>query len=267
MKTPPIILSVAGSDPSGGAGIQADIKTISALGGYAATAVTALTIQNTQGVQRVNYLPPVIVADQVKAVLADLDVAAVKIGMMGKYDIIKAVSCILIKRREIPIVFDPVMLATSGHSLADKKSVEGMKLFLLPQCQLATPNLNEASMLIGEKIRTVDEMKQAAMALHRQYNCAFLIKGGHLDGEEMTDVLFDGELHIFTSPRIETKNLHGTGCTLSSAIATYLGMGCGLVDAVTQAKEYLNRAMVSASHLTIGKGNGPVWHLAEFYPY
>ena len=266
MNTPPIILSIAGSDPSGGAGIQADIKAISSLGGYAATAITAITVQNTRGVAKVNYLPPVVVTEQIKAVFNDLDVAAVKIGMTGQYDIVKAISYALFKRKDIPVVLDPVMVATVGRKLAENKAIEALRLFLLPQCKVATPNLLEASVLLGKEVRTTDDMKQAAIALWQQYHCAFLLKGGHLEGDEMVDVLFDGQFHYFSGPRIETKNLHGTGCTLSSAIATYVGKGYELVEAIAQAKEYMNQVIAAGAHLAVGHGNGPVWHFPESHP-
>ena len=266
MNTPPIILSIAGSDPSGGAGIQADIKAISALGGYAATAITAITVQNTRGVTKVNYLPPVVVSEQIKAIFNDLEVSAIKIGMTGQYDIVKAISYALIKRRDIPVVLDPVMVATGGRKLAESKAVDALRLFLLPQCKVATPNLLEASVLLGKEVRTTDDMKQAAIALWQQYHCAFLLKGGHLEGDEMVDVLFDGQFHYFNSARIATKNLHGTGCTLSSAIATFLGRGCGLVEAIGNAKEYMDKAIAAGCHLNVGEGNGPVWHFPDSYP-
>ena len=258
MKNPDVILTIAGSDPSGGAGIQADIKTISALGSYAAAAITSITVQNTQTVSLVQYLPAVLVRDQIKAVLDDLDVKAVKIGMTGQYDTIKAISSLLLKRRDLPVVLDPVMVSTSGRRLTD--------LVLLPLSRVATPNLHEASTLLGARIRTVDEMKQAARALYGRHQCAFLIKGGHMEGEEMVDVLYDGDFHFFTSPRIDTPNLHGTGCTLSSAIATFIGRGCELPEAIAQAKEYLNRALQAGSQLRIGHGNGPLWHMADQFP-
>lgn len=266
MKNPEVILSIAGSDPSGGAGIQADIKTISALGGYAATAITAITVQNTQTVSLVQYLPSVLVKDQIKAVLDDLNVAAIKIGMTGQYDTIKAISSLLLKRRDIPVVLDPVMVSTSGRRLTNDKAIRALPMFLLPMSLVATPNLHEASVLLGASIRTIDEMKQAARALHARHQCAFLIKGGHMDGEEMADVLYDGEFHIFTSPRVETRNLHGTGCTLSSAIATFIGRGYKLPEAILEAKEFLNNALQGGSKLHIGRGNGPLWHQESQYP-
>lgn len=266
MKNPDVILSIAGSDPSGGAGIQADIKTISALGSYAAAAITAVTAQNTQTVSLVQYMPSTLVRDQIKAVLDDLDVKAIKIGMTGQYDTIKAISSLLLKRRDIPVVLDPVMVSTSGRRLTDDKALRALPLFLLPLSRLSTPNLHEASVLLGAKVRTVDDMRQAARALHGRHQCAFLIKGGHVEGDEMVDVLFDGEFHYFTAPRIETPNLHGTGCTLSSAIATFIGRGYELHDAVREAKDYLGRALQAGSQLRIGHGNGPLWHLTDQFP-
>ena len=267
MKNPPIILSVAGSDSSGGAGIQADIKTISALGGYACTVVTAITAQNTRQVSRAAYLPGTLVSDQLKAVFTDLEVSAVKVGMTGRYEIIKAIGYMLIKNRGIPVVVDPVMMSTTGRKLADDKSIDALKLILLPQCKLATPNLLEASVLLGKPVSTPDDMKQAAIALWQQYKCAFLLKGGHMDGsEESLDVLFDGQLHYFTAPRIDTPNTHGTGCTLSAAIATYIGMGMDLVEAINQAKDYLGRALLAGKNLHVGHGSGPVWHSVDHFP-
>lgn len=259
-------MSVAGSDSSGGAGIQADIKTIAALGGYACTVITSVTAQNTRQVSRVAYLPHTIVAEQLKAVLSDLNVSAIKIGMTGKYEIIKSIGYLLIKHRDIPIVVDPVMMSTTGKKLADDKSIDALKLILLPQCKLATPNLFEASVLLGKPVNTADDMKQAAIALWQQYHCAFLLKGGHLEGDETIDVLFDGQLHYFTAPRVNTPNTHGTGCTLSSAIATYLGAGMELIDAINQAKAYLSRALLAGKDMAIGQGNGPVWHAVDQYP-
>ncbi len=266
MKQPPVILTIAGSDPSGGAGVQADIKTISALGGFAAAAITAITVQNTQKVMNVKYLSHILITDQIKAVLSDFNVSAVKIGMTGQYDITKNIGCIFLKLKNIPIVFDPVMVSGTGFKLANEKAINAMQLFLLPICRLATPNLFEASILLNEKVETFDDMKHAAMALWQKHHCAFLIKGGHLDGNEMVDVLFDGQFHYFTAPRINTRNLHGTGCTLSSAIATYLGMGFELPEAITQAKGYLNRALEAGADLHIGHGNGPLWHSVDYSP-
>jgi len=193
MQTPTIILSIAGSDPSGGAGIQADIKTISALGGYAAAAITAITVQNTRGVTSVDYLPGPLVAAQTEAVLGDLHPAAVKIGMTGRTDIIVNLAACLSKYPDTPVVLDPVMLSSSGHPLMEPDATEALRTELFPRCRLVTPNLNEASFLLGKNLHTLQDMEQAATELSQHYGCAFLLKGGHLEGDRMTDVLFDGQ--------------------------------------------------------------------------
>mgnify|MGYP000894452942 FL=1 len=259
MQTPTIILSIAGSDPSGGAGIQADIKTISALGGYAAAAITAITVQNTRGVTSVDYLPGPLVAAQTEAVLGDLHPAAVKIGMTGRTDIIVNLAACLSKYPDTPVVLDPVMLSSSGHPLMEPDATEALRTELFPRCRLVTPNLNEASFLLGKNLHTLQDMEQAATELSQHYGCAFLLKGGHLEGDRMTDVLFDGQTH-FSSARINTSNLHGTGCTLSSAIATFLGQGNSLPEAVRLAKAYMNKTIKAASQWEIGSGYGPLCH-------
>lgn len=260
MQTPTIILSIAGSDPSGGAGIQADIKTISALGGYAAAAITAITVQNTRGVTSVDYLPGPLVAAQTEAVLGDLHPAAVKIGMTGRTDIIVNLAACLSKNPDTPVVLDPVMLSSSGHPLMELNATEALRTELFPRCRLVTPNLNEASFLLGKNLHTLQDMEQAATELSQHYGCAFLLKGGHLEGDRMTDVLFDGQTHHFSSARINTSNLHGTGCTLSSAIATFLGQGNSLPEAVRLAKAYMDKTIKAASQWEIGSGYGPLCH-------
>lgn len=265
MNTPPVILSIAGSDPSGGAGIQADIKTVSALDGYAAAVLTAVTVQNTCGVRAVEYLSPELVRQQIEAVAEDLPLRAVKIGMTGTADIVGAVARALDNRcGDTPVVLDPVMISTSGHSLTRSDAVEALCRELMPRCRVATPNLNEAAVLAGAPLGTLAEAREAARMLHGRYGCAILIKGGHLDGERSTDILCDGDgtLHLFSSPRIETRNLHGTGCTLSSAIATLLGHGLALSEAVRRAKKYIDHAIAAARDLHIGHGHGPLWHFA-----
>lgn len=260
MQTPPIILSIAGSDPSGGAGIQADIKAISALGGYAAAAITAVTVQNTKGVTAVEYLPAPLVAAQAEAVLDDLHPAAVKIGMTGRADIVRSLAACLRKHPNTPVVLDPVMLSSSGHPLMETDAVEALRSELFPLCRLVTPNLNEASALLGIPLHTIQDMEQAAVELYSRHGCAFLLKGGHLEGNRMTDILCDGHVHRFTSPRIDTGNLHGTGCTLSSAIATLLGQGHTLPEAVRLGKAYMDKAIEAAREWRIGSGYGPLCH-------
>ncbi|MCI1681645.1 MAG: bifunctional hydroxymethylpyrimidine kinase/phosphomethylpyrimidine kinase [Bacteroides sp.] len=256
-----IVLSVAGSDPSGGAGIQADIKAISALGGYAATAITAVTVQNTLGVSDVYSLPPDLIGKQMEAVLDDLQPDAVKIGMTGSAAVVREIVRVLRQYQMKQVVFDPVMVSTSGRRLMEEDAVEAVCEELFPVTTLVTPNLHEAELLIGKPVRTVEEMLVAGKTLSERYGCAFLIKGGHLAGEEMCDVLCDSEqVHYYKSPRIESGNLHGTGCTLSSAIATFMVQGCGLPDAVERAKHYTSAAIEAGRDLHIGHGNGPLWH-------
>ena len=255
-----IVLSVAGSDSSGGAGIQADIKTISALGGYAATAITAITVQNTLGVQAVHPVPAELVGKQMQAVMEDLRPDAIKIGMTGNVEIISEIARLLHQYSPRQVVLDPVMVSTSGHNLMTDEAVEAICTLLLPEVSLVTPNLHETEVLLQQPVHTVDEMEDAVCRLFEKYHCAFLIKGGHLKGNEMCDVLYDGnQLNIFGSNRIRSGNLHGTGCTLSSAIATFLAQGASLYEAVEQAKEYISCAIEAGKDLHIGQGNGPLW--------
>lgn len=261
--TPPILLSIAGSDCSGGAGIQADIKTISALGGYAATVITAVTAQNTLGVQAVHPLPADIVRAQILSVMDDLQPAAVKIGMVHNAAIVQVIAQCLQKYRPGFIVYDPVMISTSGRRLMTEETMLTIKEELFPLCTLITPNLSEASMLTGQSISTPAEMELAARLLSRRYHTAILIKGGHLQGNEMCDVLCtypSTTCQLYTSSKIESSNLHGTGCTLSSAIATFLAYDHSLDEAVRRAKDYISTAIRNGSALNIGHGNGPLWH-------
>lgn len=273
MKEFPIVLSIAGSDPSGGAGIQADIKAISACGGYAAAAVTAVTVQNTQGVSSVEYLSGEVVAAQVDAVMSDLAVDAVKIGMTGTVPIVEAIASQLEAHPVLYVVTDPVMVSTSKDALTLPDAVEALCDKVFPHSHLITPNIDEASKLAGFRIRSLEDMDRAAMLLRDRYDCAFLVKGGDLPASataasdstaivsESTDVLcdMDGLVHI-TSKRVLTNNLHGTGCTLSSAIATFLGAGYPLRDAVQSAVAYVHNAIVAAASLRIGHGHGPLRH-------
>ncbi|MBQ8501615.1 MAG: bifunctional hydroxymethylpyrimidine kinase/phosphomethylpyrimidine kinase [Bacteroides sp.] len=259
--TPPAILTIAGSDCSGGAGIQADIKAISALGGYAASAITAVTVQNTQGVQASLPIPLDTVSGQIAAVMDDLRVAAVKIGMVHDAEIARTIAGCLHRYRPPFVVYDPIMISTSGHRLLTEESIDAIKQELLPPATLITPNLHEASLLYGRTLNSVSAMEQAARSLSLEYGPAVLIKGGHLSGQTMYDVLYaDGRIHHYVDEKIETRNLHGTGCTLSSAIATLLGHGYPLHEAVGRAKQYITRAIRAGSTMNIGKGNGPVWH-------
>lgn len=258
--TPPIILTIAGSDCSGGAGIQADIKTISALNGYAASVVTAVTAQNTLGVQAVYPIPTDIVRAQMESVMDDLHPRAIKIGMVHDTSIVCAIAECLRKYQPEFIVYDPVMISTSGRHLMTEDTVQAIKEELFPLCTLITPNLNEAALLLECNITNIEDMEQAACQLTARYHTSALVKGGHLAGDEMCDVLYDGTIHLFGHKKIKSNNLHGTGCTLSSAIATFLAEGYILEDAVCQAKIYINTAIENGRNLQIGHGNGPLAH-------
>lgn len=238
-------LTIAGSDSGGGAGIQADLKTFAAHRLYGASVITAVTAQNTQGVRESYPLPPEIVAAQLSAVLEDLHPAAIKIGMLGNGDIVRTVSQALEQYPDIPVVLDPIMLSTSGHPLLDPEGVSAMEQLLFPRAALITPNLPEARALTGLPLPDLHAVKAAAQLLYRTYGCGVLIKGGHSVGEPV-DVLYDGSLHVFTGKRIPGGDVHGTGCTLSSAIAAGLAQGMALPEAVQGAKRYLSRAMECA---------------------
>lgn len=271
---PSVILSIAGSDCSGGAGIQADIKTISALGGYAASVITAVTAQNTLGVQSVYPMPADVVKAQITSVMDDLQPDAVKIGMVHDAGIAASIADCLKTCRPRFIVYDPVMISTSGRRLMTEETIQIIKAELFPLCTLITPNLNEASLLWGQTIAGTVEMQQAARELSCRYNTAVLVKGGHLEGNDMCDVLYycrqssaetdvlPSECILYSNPKIESRNLHGTGCTLSSAIATFLAGGSKLDEAVGKAKEHVTTAINQGKDMNIGHGNGPLWHFS-----
>ncbi|TRW97228.1 bifunctional hydroxymethylpyrimidine kinase/phosphomethylpyrimidine kinase [Paracoccus sp. M683] len=257
------ILSIAGSDPSGGAGIQADIKTIAANGGYAMAAITGLTVQNTQGVSGA-FLPPAeFIADQVMAIRADIRIDAVKIGMLGNAAITAATARALQGLRG-PIVLDPVMVAKGGDRLLEQAAVAALRRDLLPLATVITPNLPEAADLLGQAVATDRHaMLQQTTALLGLGPQAVLLKGGHLPGETCPDLLVTSETQRwFESPRHPTRNTHGTGCTLSSALATWLGRGLPLVSAVDRSKAYVTAAIASADALSVGSqsGHGPLNH-------
>ena len=258
--TPPIALTIAGSDSGGGAGIQADLKTFSALGVYGASVITAVTAQNTRAVTAVHDLPPTMVAAQINAVLDDLAVGAVKIGMLSSPEIIEAVAAAL-AGYEAPIVLDPVMVAKSGDALLKDEAVDSLKTRLLPLATVLTPNLPEAARLLGVAEAAEGGEDQAA-ALMEMGPQAVLLKGGHGTGAVCTDLLVsrDAPPVRLEAPRIETTNTHGTGCTLSSAIAAGLAGGLALGQAVDQAHAYLHAAIRAADGLGVGSGHGPVHH-------
>lgn len=265
MKKYNIALTIAGSDPSGGAGIQADLKTFSALGVYGASAVVALVDENTQGVYGVHPVPVSFVEGQIRSVIDDIGVDAVKIGMLHSSELIVAVRNTLAHFPEVRnIVLDPVMVATSGDSLLRPEALDTLCSELIPYSRVITPNLPEASMLLGQIINAQDQLEDAAIALSRQTGgVSVMLKAGHLDNENLVDIFYNAEtdnIMRLSGPRIATRNTHGTGCTLSSAIAAYLAKGASLDIAVRSAKEYLYAAIASGADYTIGKGHGPVNH-------
>ena len=254
------VLTVAGSDSGGGAGIQADIKTITLLGSYAASVLTALTAQNTRGVSAIHGLPPSFVIEQLETVLADIPVDVIKTGMLQTPAIISALAENLSERTTmLPLVIDPVMIAKGGAALMDRDAVQVFSRQLLPLAYLLTPNIPEAERLLGRLIRSEAEMEAAARDIHALGAANVLLKGGHLTGGHSSDVLFDGsECHVVTAKRIFTNNTHGTGCTYASAIATYLAQGEPLKNAVEKAKQFITAAIRLARPL--GKGHSPVNH-------
>ncbi|CAN5467926.1 bifunctional hydroxymethylpyrimidine kinase/phosphomethylpyrimidine kinase [soil metagenome] len=261
MRTlPPRILTIAGSDSGGGAGVQADLKTFAAHDCYGMSVITAITAQNTLGVASVMECSPQIVSDQLAAVLSDIGCDAIKTGMLGTAEIVEVVVNGLIRFGAQNLVVDPVMVSKSGHHLLNPDAVDAVKRRLFPLAALVTPNLEEVRALLGYLPRSVSEMEKAARDLFSTGCGAVLVKGGHLnDPDESTDVLWDGtELHHFRQPRLAAIHTHGTGCTLSSAIAANLGSGLSLPEAVDAAREYLQGAIAHAYPL--GSGVGPVNH-------
>ena len=262
---PPKVLIVAGSDSGGGAGIQADIKTVTMFGGHAMTAITSITAQNTLGVEGVMPVPAEMVLQQIDSVLADLGVDAVKIGMFGSAETAEAVAQRL-ERLEIPIVFDPVMVASSGSVLAEEATIAAFAR-LMRTATLTTPNLFELAALTGRKIETLDDLEDAALALVGMSKRAVLAKGGHLADKLLTDVLVEpgGAVSRWEAEKIETVNTHGTGCTLASGIACGLAQGRDLVDSITRARTYVQAAIRAAPGF--GGGHGPMGHALGTVPW
>lgn len=263
----PNILSIAGSDPSGGAGIQADLKAISANGGYGMAAITALTAQNTKGVRAVTLLDPDMVAAQIAAIRDDISIDAVKIGMLGSAAIIEAVTA-AISGLTAPVVLDPVMVAKGGDRLLAAEAVAALRDRLMPLASVITPNLPEAADLLDTDMATDRPgMETQAKALLALGPSAVLIKGGHLAGSDSPDLLLTAdETYWAEGQRHTTRNTHGTGCTLSSALATQLGQGMSLSKAMLRAKSYIAAAIARSGDLTVGSGHGPVHHFHAFYP-
>ncbi len=261
------VLVVAGSDSGGGAGIQADIKTISALGGFAMTAVTALTAQNTEGVNGVVETPPGFIAKQMRLVLRDIGADVIKLGMVPNEEAIESVHYTYMEfAPDIPIVLDPVMMAKGGHPLIDRDAIHLVRQHFLLHAYIATPNIPEAEVLTGLEIRTLDDMKHAAEMMITLGCQSVLVKGGHFEGEKLYDVLFDENgLEVFEDDRIDTPHTHGTGCTLASAIAIGIAQKMTLRESVVRARAYVREAILTAPGF--GKGHGPLNHVHTVAPF
>ncbi len=267
-SNPPISLTIAGSDSSGGAGIQADLKTFSALHVYGASVITALTAQNTQGVQAIHIPPVDFIYEQLRSVFSDLNIQSVKIGMLANVDVIKTVHSALDAFYHGPIVIDPVMVATSGDRLLNEDAQSVLEEVLFPKAVLITPNLSESSCLLKRSLaQNEQDMIEQGQLLKNAKPYDVLLKGGHLKSEKSVDYYFygHGEYKLFASERISTLNTHGTGCTLSSAIAAYIAKGYEVITAIGLAKQYLSEALAASETLNIGFGAGPVHHLYDFW--
>lgn len=256
MKT---MMTVAGSDSSGGAGIQADIKTATALGVFATSAITSITAQNTTGVQAIFDLDAEVVREEIRSILSDIPPDAVKIGMVSAPEIIKTIAEEL-KGYEGPVVLDPVMVSTSGSPLLKEEAMDSLKSLLFPRATLLTPNIPEAELLTGKRITSVADQEEAAKSLYDAYGASALVKGGHGTGRAV-DVFYDGKIHHYEKPMLDNPNTHGTGCTLSSAIASFLALGLEEASAVEEAKNYVYDAIKDG--LDLGKGRGPINHMVR----
>ena len=256
------VLSIAGSDSGGGAGIQADLKTFAALGCYGMTAITALTAQNTLGVRAIHGVPPQMLRDQIDAVLEDIGAHAVKIGMLHSPEIVQTVAEAIDRHALQKVVLDPVMVATSGAVLIDNPAIMMLVRELFPRALVVTPNLDEASLLVGRPLTSESDMEAAAQEMLTMGANAVLLKGGHLPGDLVCDLLLTKEdtHHWMRAPRIHTTNTHGTGCTLSSAIAAHLASGASLLDAVQAARDYVRAALEAGAEVRTGSGGGPLNH-------
>ena len=263
----PNVLSLAGVDPSGGAGLFADLKTFSALGAYGTGVVVALTAQNTRGVTGVHLVPATFVAEQIDTLFADVRIDATKVGMLATAELVSTVAAGLSRHSVRRLVVDPVMVSKSGHHLLQPDAVDALRRELFPLAEIVTPNLPEAGVLLGRpEPRSLDEMRSAARDLHKFGPRYVLLKGGHLDGAESIDILDDGTTQIeLRSPRIDTLNTHGTGCTLSAAIIALLPQRPAAIDAVREAKAYLTAAIATADRLSVGHGHGPVHHFHNLW--
>lgn len=263
MKHYNTVLTIAGSDSGGGAGIQADIKAISAMGCYASSAITAITVQNTLGVRAVHAVPLDTLEGQIEAVMEDIGADAVKIGMLHSAEVVEVVAKAIEKYNIKNVVLDPVMVATSGHRLIEEEAIGALRERLLPLARVITPNIPEAEILAGVTIGSNDELPRVARLLSLEGKVSVLLKAGHLTEERLVDYFYNAEEDSLTplpSERIDTPNTHGTGCTLSSAFAAALARGEGLTEAARSAKEYISGAIASGAEYSIGHGHGPVNH-------
>jgi hydroxymethylpyrimidine/phosphomethylpyrimidine kinase len=259
-----VALTIAGSDSSGGAGIQADLKTFQAHGVFGMSAITAVTVQNTQKVYDIQEIHPKIVHDQITCLFEDIEIHAVKIGMVSSIELIQAIAKALNSVKSPAIVLDPVMISKSGYSLLKQDAQDALVRYLFPLAQVVTPNIYEAQAITGHTIQNIDDMKIAAVDILKLGAKKVVVKGGHLGKDQATDILYDGlEFNTLQSHRVDTKNTHGTGCTFSSAIAANLALGKPFFEAVTLAKAYITRAIEHA--ISIGKGHGPTHHFFDLY--
>ena len=262
-KTYNRVLTIAGSDSGGGAGIQADIKAISAMGCFAASAITAVTVQNTVGVQAVHPIPLDILAGQIDAVLSDIGADALKIGMLHSSEVVNLVADKIEEYGVRNVVLDPVMVSTSGHRLIEENAIRTLKERLMPLARVITPNIPEAEIISGLSIRSEEDFSDAAMKLSNDRKVSVFLKAGHLSDDDLVDYFYnaeDGTMTLLKSKRVYTQNTHGTGCTLSSALAAALAKGESLTDAARSAKLYIEKAIISGAEYSIGKGHGPVDH-------
>jgi len=263
MKTYPKLLIIAGSDSGGGAGIQADIKSAGACGAYSATVITAITAQNTLGVNAIEGVSPQMIANQFTAVMEDIGADAVKIGMLHSKEVIEEVAKLLQHYKPKHIVIDPVMVATSGDRLLQQDAIQALMDQIIPQAEVMTPNVPEMELLLGENIENSTEFSDYAKALAEKFKVSVLLKAGHLKGDKSVDILFNVKTKQITklsSPRITTKNTHGTGCSLSSALASYLAQDFSLEEASQKAKTFIYQAIKAGGDYKIGKGSGPIHH-------
>lgn len=267
MSSIPQVLSIAGFDGSSGAGLQADLKTISAHKCYAHTVLTALPVQNTCGVRNIYPIPLSAIQEQLIAVIEDTNLDAIKIGMLFDVEIIEIVANFLVNHaKNIPIVLDPVMVAKSGHNLLKPDAQDALKNLLFPLSTIITPNIPEAEAIVQKSIITTNDMAKFAEEISNKYKIATLLKGGHLKGDHMQDLLYINNSKLWLdAPKINTKNTHGTGCTLSASIASNLALGENLEQACRNAKSYLYNALLHADELHVGKGQGPVHHFYNLY--